>query len=840
MEELLFVGGFIGLLLVLILPMVSVVLQCLQGRRQKDLQARVKGMERELRWVRTLLQEESWKAKSEAPASEVTSVKSVSVQPQRGIEQQIVKNEATLATVDSSKETVEKAQVVTENQLNLAAQKRSQVSAQVAQTSFKAQQASAKAAVVDGATKVEKHAESEVVKEPGLLQKCWNWLLYGAVERPQNTSLEYAVATTWLPRLGIIILVLGLGLSLKYSIDHNLVSPTVRMVACALTGLGLIVGGLKCQGTKYQILGLALAGGGFATLYFAVFAAAMMYQLISVNVGYGLMVAVTAVAAFTATRINCLTIAVLGLVGGLATPVIFEQRQFIPLCIYLVILNLGVLAVVWHRRWTLLQWVAFVGTFGLYLAALEGRWLSPILYWALGFEVVIFLIYSLGSFGFNLRAKRLATMGDLILDGLNTLLFACLVGSQLELEVGVRSVGVFVGILAFYSWLKVWVLMHRELVDQRQLQVLLFNVVAFAVAVLPLVSAVKYWAAGWSLMAVLLFGWAKRWQSVLLQILGSLLLGTAVSLVIGKALMTPFGAWEWSQFVQRGWLVWLPLSFSLLAVFVNYRVKPSKLAKRLTGQPNLEVLGTDFTAHLHFVVMVLVLGLVQVETIALWESKGLIWLLPMLSLVTLFSLLYLHLGSFKETAGGRFLARFLLGGWLLRVLFYDFGIWGFSIETQAFGQLMIEGKWLISRWFTYVPLIVFGYLFAKRVIGGVRLIPAVRLRVMAHVLLLAMVVIEIGTLGEWVVPDFKAGAVSIVLASFALFYLIWGIHRNDKSLRIWGLRIFAVLVPKVLLFDLAHTAMLWRVAAFIILGILIMAGSFFYLRERSRFEKSVK
>jgi hypothetical protein len=95
--------------------------------------------------------------------------------------------------------------------------------------------------------------------------------------------------------------------------------------------------------------------------------------------------------------------------------------------------------------------------------------------------------------------------------------------------------------------------------------------------------------------------------------------------------------------------------------------------------------------------------------------------------------------------------------------------------------------------------------------------------------------LELNTLLAAYVPGMRAGGISILWAVFAFCWLLRGIWRNEKGMRYAGLVLFAIVIGKVFFSDLATLDQFYRIIAFIVLGMVVLAGSFIYLKYRETF-----
>jgi uncharacterized membrane protein len=143
---------------------------------------------------------------------------------------------------------------------------------------------------------------------------------------------------------------------LRYSIESGWLGPAIRAAIGALTGVGLLVGAETGRARRYQVTAQALAGAGVAILFASVFAAHALWRLIPAGAAFALLALITAVAVAYAVRRSALVVALLGLLGGFATPLLLStgQDQPIGLFSYLLVLDVGLAWVAHQRRWPLL------------------------------------------------------------------------------------------------------------------------------------------------------------------------------------------------------------------------------------------------------------------------------------------------------------------------------------------------------------------------------------------------------------------------------------------------------------------------------------------------------
>jgi hypothetical protein len=174
-----------------------------------------------------------------------------------------------------------------------------------------------------------------------------------------------------------IALVLAAVFFLKHSVEHGWLSPTIRATLGLISGAGLLVICELRVARNYKITANALHGAGIAILYATLFSIYALWHLLPSGVVFFLMLVVTAVAVGLSLRRDSIFIALLGLMGGFATPALLSsgENRPIELFSYLLLLNLGLAWVAWRKRWPALTIGSVVFTV-LYQWAWVGRYLT--------------------------------------------------------------------------------------------------------------------------------------------------------------------------------------------------------------------------------------------------------------------------------------------------------------------------------------------------------------------------------------------------------------------------------------------------------------------------------
>lgn len=165
-------------------------------------------------------------------------------------------------------------------------------------------------------------------------------------------------------KAGVGILFIGLAFLAKYASEHVQVPVELRLAGIAAVALVLLAVGWTLR-ERRPGYAQALQGGAVAVLYLTLFVAFRFYGVIASGPVFALMVVVAALAAALAVLQDARSLAVIGALGGFATPLLVStgSGNQVALFSYYLVLDLGIVAVAWFRTWRLLNLIGFACTF---------------------------------------------------------------------------------------------------------------------------------------------------------------------------------------------------------------------------------------------------------------------------------------------------------------------------------------------------------------------------------------------------------------------------------------------------------------------------------------------
>ncbi len=322
---------------------------------------------------------------------------------------------------------------------------------------------------------------------------------------PLVPGFENFVGLKLINFVGIIVLIIGLTIGVKYAIDINLISPAMRIVLTYVAGGALFFISLKLR-AKYEVFSMILFSGSMASVYFTTYAAYEYYDLISRMPAFIIMLALTFFTVYNSIKYNRQEIAILGLVGAYGIPFFVKgnSENITVLFSYIFIINLGVLLISFKKYWLSLMYISFFTTWLIYLSWLVIYSAGNAHETGILFCYVFFIFFLLNSLMFKAIKRLPVTPSDTFLVIANTvLLYFSLVLLYREYgKTSIENITLCFGIL----YLVAAVAVKKYLPSQQYLYNGLFCISMTALVAFP---GIKYMSFPltivWVTMAVVMF-----------------------------------------------------------------------------------------------------------------------------------------------------------------------------------------------------------------------------------------------------------------------------------------------------------------------------------------------
>lgn len=660
-----------------------------------------------------------------------------------------------------------------------------------------------------------------------------------------KSTWEQYIGEQLLSKIGIAVLIIGVGIGAKYAIDHNMLSPVMRIAGGYI--IAAILGFFAYRfREKYTSFSAVLVSGAMATTYFMTYAAHVFYHLYPYGLTFALLLLTTMGTVYLALRYNLVVIAHFGLVGAYILPaLITKQSSHISnYLVYIAVINTGILVIAFLRNWKSLFHIAF------------------------GWTTLVMIFWLVGSFGQE--------------DNALALFF------------------VWLFFLQFHSLALIYPLVRRQPFNAQELWMIIPNsIFLFFAGTFILENADgpdwKNWAFG--LSASILFGglWATfksvRKEDKLLQevhfLSGVSLLTLTLLFQVDQDTLFPVLALE---SVVLGWIV-TRSERKILDIIAMIVLWTSAVYFLLEWSDQYRCYG-NFTPFLNGT-FVKLLGTVTACGIAFHymrretpkETTGEQYFLKNLPAFVL-SLFYLTLSAeinayfihyrhdliisadvhgsgaydaFRDVVFSQYMvqigfalcyAAFVM--WLLRFyLHVKEGYDWLSGLTISFVLMSLLGMTAVSElgWDYFHSGGVFSlYLFGRYIgIGGMVLLwwwlirpQQHQLRYLPFIHLVALWILSLEMI-QWLNLSGNQNSyklsLSILWALYAVYILYVGIRKQLVSLRVIAMSILGITLVKLFFYDIARLSTISKTVVFIAVGALLLVGAYFYQRYKNSGEQ---
>ncbi len=635
---------------------------------------------------------------------------------------------------------------------------------------------------------------------------------------------ELILGGNWLARIGVLAVVIGVAFFLKLAFDNQWIGEAGRVALGVTGGIGLLIAG-ELLHRRYPIYAQALLGGGIAVLYVSIFAAFSFYGLLDIYPAAGLLFLFSVTAAALALRHDSTALAVIGILGAFAGPFIlgayppkptvlqtFASDASAQIMVYVVIVDLGVLALSTVRNWRWFSLLALLGSlasFGIWYGEYGEETAVTIVQGSL---TAIFLIFIGVTTLFHVIWRRAAQEYDHALMVIN-------VAAYLGISYGVLWdefrpwMGVFTLLMAFFYGALAYAVIWRGR-EQANL-----SIMALGIAAVLLTIAVPVQLEGpWVSVAWAVEGAALVWLSFTLKMWQLRAFGTVVFAVFAiqllafdtpgalKAGLTPFYNTYLLSYA-------LGVGATFLTAYLLWRNRALLMESESALFPIFLTAGNLFFTLAVFV---------QVDGV--WIAVA--WAVEALVLIWL----SFRLGLYEL----RLFGTGLFVGVAVRLLVFHT-----QIDLEEFRLI------LNYRMMAFASGIAALYLAALLVARERRSVMSLEKSALVPGLLIGanfltlwvlsfecIAVVDSGIVGVTGSTAYyvKSLALSLTWAIYASVCLAIGIVGRWRMVRMAGLGLLAVPIVKLFLFDSLALEQGYRVAAFLSLGVIMLTVGFLYQR----------
>lgn len=237
-------------------------------------------------------------------------------------------------------------------------------------------------------------------------------------------DLEKFIGENLINKVGIVITIIGVAIGARYAIEHDLISPVMRILAGYGLGAGLLFFAVRLN-DKIPNFSAVLFSGAMAIFYIITYSAYSFYGLLSTPAAFLMMVLITVATIGASLYYGRQVVAHVGLVGAYAVPfLVGGEGSAYTLFLYMAIINTGVLSVAIYKYWKPLTLSAFAFTWLIF-----GTWYSADYVaseqfaTALAYSFLFFILIYMAALAYKLIREKQFGQADIWLILANSFVF---------------------------------------------------------------------------------------------------------------------------------------------------------------------------------------------------------------------------------------------------------------------------------------------------------------------------------------------------------------------------------------------------------------------------------
>ncbi len=663
----------------------------------------------------------------------------------------------------------------------------------------------------------------------------------------KNPDLEKFIGENLINKIGIAILVIGIGFFVKFAIDQDWINETGRVFIGVLCG-GILVGLAHYMRNTFRSFSSVLVGGGMAIFYITITIAFHNYKIMPQSVAFVIMVFITLFSVLLSIAYDRKELAVLAIIGGFASPFMVStgEGNYQVLFSYVLILNVGMLILSYFKRWNIINVITFLFTillFGSWLGAkFQSMEIKPYA-GALLFATLFYLVFFTMNIINNIKENKQFLGFELTILIANTFLYYSAGMFILkDIEEGIYQ-GLFTSVIAVFNFIFAYFLYKNKKVDNNLVYLLIGLVLTFITLAAPIQLEGNYITLFWAAETVLLL-WLSQKSGIRIMKLGSAIImglmlislvmdwnnvyvksSEIIPIVFNKAFITTLAAMasiSATLFLLRNeeevivlnlekkyFSGMLELSFILISYLGGLLEVHFQFEHRLSLDPDGWRVVPIYTGCYNLAYIIMISVYVHFKKIKWLE------IFPVI-LCLLISLAYL--GYYNEVfADVR--DSYLTSGVSAKHYFFHYVNVALLLVILANGLRIVSINYLkttkqfnLFLWFIAFMLVYMASVELENLVLVSSFEPGKDLYVIKH-------------------QNYKVGfPILWGVCSFTL--MVIGMKMKIKTLRIISLTLFGIALVKMFVFDIQEMSEGGKIAAFISLGVLLLIISFMYQKVK--------